>query len=62
MRIVHDDIGRGRFMALIICGAVIPSYVSLVANVMNSIFITATVGASGVLCALMGASCVIHEG
>ena len=60
--IVHDDIGRGRFIALVICGCIIPSFCSLTAYVMNSIFITATVGASGLLCTMLGVSCILHEG
>ena len=58
----HDDIGRGPFIALVCCGAVVPSFVSMSAYVISKIFITATLGASGILCAMLGATCVLYEG
>lgn len=59
---VHDDIGRGPFLALVLCGAVLPSFAALVPHVMMKIFITATLGASGIITTLIGTSCVLHEG
>lgn len=60
--IVHDDIGRGPFLALIVCGSVIPSFCGLVPPVMKRILITATLGASSLLTTLIGTAFVLHEG
>ena len=60
--IVHDDIGRGPFLALVACGSVIPSFCSLVPLVMKRVLITSILGGSGIVTTLIATSCVLHEG
>ena len=62
MQLVHDDIGRGRFLALFFSSAVIAAYIPMVVYVLRSYFATSALGGSGVVTALIGASCVLHEG
>lgn len=59
---LHDDIGRGPFLALYFSSAVIAAYIPMVVYVMRNFFGSSTLGASGVVTALIGASCVLHEG
>ncbi|CAF9934036.1 hypothetical protein IMSHALPRED_009567 [Imshaugia aleurites] len=59
---LHDDIGRGPFLALYFSSAVIAAYLPMVVFVMRRFFGTSTLGASGVVTALIGTSCVLHEG
>ncbi|KAL9077139.1 MAG: hypothetical protein Q9161_000405 [Pseudevernia consocians] len=59
---LHDDIGRGPFLALYFSSAVIAAYIPMVVYVMRHFFGTSTLGASGVVTALLGTSCVLHEG
>lgn len=59
---LHDDIGRGRFLALYFSSAVIAAYIPMVVYVLKSYFATSALGGSGVITALIGASCVLHEG
>ena len=60
--LVHDDIGRGPFLGLVCASAVIASYVSLSSYVLAGILSVSTLGASGIVTALIGTSCVLHEG
>ncbi|CAD6589753.1 MAG: hypothetical protein ASARMPREDX12_004015 [Alectoria sarmentosa] len=59
---LHDDIGRGPFLALYFSSAVLAAYIPMVVYVMKEFLGTSTLGASGVVTALLGASCVLHEG
>lgn len=60
--LVHNDIGRGPFLALVVCGSVIPSFCALFPIVMKKIFITSTLGASGLLTTMIATTFVLHEG
>ena len=62
MLTVHDDIGRGPFLALYLSSAVIAAYIPMIVYVTRKFFGTSTLGASGVVTALLGTSCVLHEG
>lgn len=59
---LHDDIGRGPFLALYFSSAVIAAYIPMVIYVMRNFLGTSTLGASGVITALLGTSCVLYEG
>ncbi|KAL5332517.1 hypothetical protein BJX70DRAFT_392931 [Aspergillus crustosus] len=57
---LHDDIGRGNFLALYIASGVLGSCASLTAHVLrNSLYVT-SLGASGAIGGLVGAAGVIH--
>ena len=58
---LHDDIGRGPFLAtLMACGA-FSSFVSLVGHVFTSAFQSGALGASGIISGLMAAWCVVNS-
>ncbi|MCJ1383251.1 hypothetical protein MMC17_006889 [Xylographa soralifera] len=59
---LHDDIGRGNFLAIYLTGGVFASYVSLCRFVLTSNLITTSLGASGALTAVLAAWCTIHSG
>ncbi|KAL9103782.1 MAG: hypothetical protein Q9163_001191 [Psora crenata] len=59
---LHDDIGRGPFLALVFASAVLNSYCTMSTYVLNNILTSSTLGASGILTAMIGAACVLHEG
>ncbi|MCJ1318729.1 hypothetical protein MMC15_004059 [Xylographa vitiligo] len=59
---LHDDIGRGNFLAIYLVGGVFASYVSLCRFVLTSNLITTSLGASGALTAVLAAWCTIHSG
>ena len=61
-RLVHDDIGRGPLLGLICGSAVIASFTSMTSYVLAGILSVSTLGGSGIVTALIGASCVLHEG
>ena len=59
---VHDDIGRGPFLALLFAGAVLTSYPSMSVYVLQNVLTSSFVGASGIISTMIGAACVLHEG
>ncbi|MCJ1399915.1 hypothetical protein MMC11_003118 [Xylographa trunciseda] len=59
---LHDDIGRGNFLAIYLIGGVFASYVSLCRFVLTSNLVTTSLGASGALTAVLAAWCTIHSG
>ncbi|KAL4868164.1 hypothetical protein BDV12DRAFT_170172 [Aspergillus spectabilis] len=57
---LHDDIGRGNFLALYITSGVLGSFASLATHVFkNALFVT-SLGASGAIAGVVGASGIIH--
>ncbi|KAL4914205.1 hypothetical protein BDW62DRAFT_190862 [Aspergillus aurantiobrunneus] len=57
---LHDDIGRGNFLALYIASGVLGSFASLTTHVLkNSLFVT-SLGASGATAGVVAASGLIH--
>ena len=59
---VHDDIGRGPFLAVYFSSAVVAAYIPMVIYVLTNNLVSTTLGASGVLTALIATGCVLHEG
>ncbi|BCS25625.1 rhomboid protease PCP1 [Aspergillus puulaauensis] len=58
---LHDDIGRGNFLALYLASGVLGSFASLTTHVLkNSLFIT-SLGASGAIAGVVAASGLIHS-
>ncbi|OJI97673.1 hypothetical protein ASPVEDRAFT_37096 [Aspergillus versicolor CBS 583.65] len=58
---LHDDIGRGNFLALYLASGVLGSFASLTTHVLkNSLFIT-SLGASGAIAGMVAASGLIHS-
>ena len=60
--IVHDDIGRGPFLALYFASAVLGAYIPMSVYVLTNNLGTGTVGASVCVSAILAASCVLYEG
>ncbi|KAL4785101.1 hypothetical protein BJX76DRAFT_325592 [Aspergillus varians] len=57
---LHDDIGRGNFLALYLASGVLGSFASLTIHVLkNSLFVT-SLGASGAIAGVVAASGLIH--
>ncbi|EHK99488.1 putative Presenilins-associated rhomboid-like protein, mitochondrial [Glarea lozoyensis 74030] len=59
---LHDEIGRANFLALYLSAGVFGSYVSLVWFVLRKSFISASLGASGALCGMMGTYLTLDSG
>lgn len=59
---MHDDIGRGPILALIFSSGALASLASLLHYTLRKEYHVTTLGASGIVCALVAASCVLHEG
>lgn len=59
---VHDEIGRGQFLAIVSASAVLASYVSMSTYVLSNVLIATTIGASGIVCGIIGALCTLNEG
>lgn len=60
--LVHDDIGRGPLIGIILASAVVASYASMSAYILSGVLTSSSLGASGILAGMMGVLCVIHEG
>ncbi|MCJ1287861.1 hypothetical protein MMC26_007213 [Xylographa opegraphella] len=59
---LHDDIGRGNFLAIYLAGGVFASYFSLCRFVLTGNLLDTSLGASGALTAILAAWCSIHAG
>ncbi|KAL6718073.1 hypothetical protein ACLMJK_004158 [Lecanora helva] len=59
---VHDDIGRGPFLALYFSSGAIAAYVPMTIYILTNSLRATTLGVSAVVCALFGTYCVLHEG
>lgn len=60
LNIVHDEIGRGSFLAVFFSTGVVAGYCSLSRYVLQSIFYTCSLGASGALTGVIGTWCWIR--
>lgn len=58
---LHDDIGRGPFLAIFFACGAFSSFFSLAGHVFTSTFLTGALGASGVLAGIIGTWCVINS-
>ena len=57
---LHEDIGRGNFLATYIAGGAIGSFVSASSWVLRGFLFTSHMGASGAVCAVVAAYCTVH--
>lgn len=57
---MHDEYGRGTFLAMFLSIGVLSSYFSLVVSVSQSIFTTYHMGASAGICGLIAILCWTH--
>jgi rhomboid-like protein len=58
---VHEDIGRGNFIALYMSTGIIGALFNLYVNVLTRKFAMASVGASGALCGVLGAFFMLRD-
>lgn len=58
--IVHDEIGRGNFIALYLGAGVFASFVSLTSRVLLNHISVMSLGASGGVSGLVAAWCTLH--
>ena len=59
--LVHDQIGRGNFLALYFAGGATGSIFSLVGFVLGRNYVTASLGASAAVCAIVAGLCVVKS-
>lgn len=59
--VVHDDIGRGNFLAIYLCSGVLGSFASLSYCVLRSGFHVSSLGASGAMAGILGAWCTVNS-
>ncbi|MCJ1478618.1 hypothetical protein MMC13_007299 [Lambiella insularis] len=59
---LHDDIGRGNFLAIYLATGVFASYFSLCRFVLTNNLVTTSLGASGAITGVIAAWCSIHAG
>ena len=59
-RSLHEDIGRGNFLAVYVAGGVMGSFVSASTYVLRGILFTSHMGASGGVSAIVAAYCTLH--
>lgn len=57
---LHDDIGRGNFLAIYMTSGVIASFASLLTFAIQKNFVTSSIGASGAICGVIGAYLWLH--
>lgn len=60
MLLVHDEIGRGNFLALYLATGVFGSMTSLAAHVLTRKLTVTSLGASGAIAGLVAAWCTLH--
>ncbi len=58
---VHDDIGRGNFLAIYFSSGVLASFISLGSFVLRNQFYTSSLGASGAIAGVLAAWCTINS-
>ncbi|KAE8145913.1 hypothetical protein BDV25DRAFT_60304 [Aspergillus avenaceus] len=58
---LHDEIGRGNFLALYMASGVFGSFTSLTANILRGNLSLTALGASGAISALVAAWCILHS-
>lgn len=57
---LHEDIGRGDFMAIYIFSGVFGSALSLTGMVMRNVLVSSSLGASGSVMGVLAAYCALH--
>lgn len=58
---MHDDIGRGSFLAVYFATGALSSYLSLTVNVLQRFLISSSVGASGAVMGVIAAWLSYHS-
>lgn len=58
---MHDEIGRGNFLALYIASGVFGSFTSLALHVLLNKLTVTSLGASGAIAGLVAAWCMLHS-
>lgn len=58
---VHEEVGRGNFMALYVAAGTIASFTSLSALVLSGKLTFTSLGASGAIAGIFGAECLLHS-
>lgn len=58
---MHDDIGRGSFLAVYFASGALSSYFSLTANVLARHLVTSSIGASGAVLGVIAAWLSYHS-
>lgn len=58
--LVHDDIGRGNFLALYLGSGVFASFTSLLFHIMRGNLMVTGLGASGAISGLVATLCLLH--
>lgn len=61
MEAVHDDIGRGSFLAVYFASGALSSYFSLTVNVLQRFLVTTSVGSSGAIMGVIAAWLAYHS-
>ncbi|KAH8425715.1 rhomboid family intramembrane serine protease [Aspergillus melleus] len=57
---LHDDIGRGNFLAVYLASGIFGSFLSLTVNVLMGRLTLTALGASGALSGVLGSLCTLH--
>ncbi|KZF22251.1 rhomboid-domain-containing protein [Xylona heveae TC161] len=58
---LHDDVGRGNFLAIYLSSGVLASFFSLSSFVLRNRFVTSSLGASGAIAGVLAAWCAINS-
>lgn len=58
---MHEEVGRGNFMALYVAAGTIASFTSLSALVLSGKLAFTSLGASGAIAGIFGAECLLHS-
>ena len=58
---LHEEVGRGNFLAIYMASGAIGSMASLTVRVLANSFITSSLGASGAICGIIGCYLLLHS-
>lgn len=58
---MHDDVGRGTFLAIYVASGAAGSFTSLAAGILSNNVALTSLGASGAISGLVAAWCLIHS-
>ncbi|WEW55673.1 rhomboid superfamily protein [Emydomyces testavorans] len=58
---LHDEVGRGKFLALYLSSGALASFTSLTAHVLGNNLTITSLGASGAIAGLVAAWCMLHS-
>ena len=61
LRTVHEDVGRGNFLAIYTASGVLASFFSLTSFVLRRNFVTSSLGASGAVAGVIAAYCCYNR-